>query len=64
MRFRCIVSYRSHRSKRVSTWRTDATGEDLVTVVADTLVALKRRLRRPLTVVGIYVQLQEPRASR
>jgi hypothetical protein len=59
MRFRCIVSYRSTRSKSLSTWRTSAQGTDVVSVTADIIEKLKRRQRRSLTVVGIYVQLQE-----
>ena len=58
MRFRCIVSYRTARGKNVSTWRTSIQGQDLVSVTADVIARLKRRQRRPLTVVGIYVQLQ------
>ncbi len=59
MRFRCILSYRSERSKSISTWRTSVQGADFVSVTADVINKLKRRQRRPLTVVGIYVQLQE-----
>ena len=58
-RFRCIVSYRSTRSKGVSTWRTSVRGRDFVSVTADLIARLKRKQRRPLTVVGLYVQLQE-----
>ena len=59
MRFRCIVSYRTSRSKSISTWRTSAQGTDVVSVTANIIEKLKRRQRRSLTVVGIYVWLQE-----
>jgi len=59
MRFRCIVSYRSTGSKSISTWRTSVPGADFVSVTADVIKQLKRRQRRPLTVMGIYVQIQE-----
>jgi hypothetical protein len=55
MRFRCIVSYRTSRSKGLSTWRTPASGSDLVAATADVVAKLKRRLRRQVTVVGMYV---------
>lgn len=58
MRFRCIVSYRTSRSKGLSTWRTYARGSDLVGAVADAVMKLKRRMRRQVTVVGMYVQEQ------
>ncbi len=59
MWFRCIVSYRSTRSERISVWRTSVRGTDIVSVAADTIAKLKRRQRRPLTVVGIYVHLRQ-----
>ncbi len=59
MRFRSIVSYRSTGSKSISTWRTSVQGTDFVSVTADVIKQLKRRQRRPLTIMGIYVQLQE-----
>ena len=59
MWFRCIVSYRSTRSKGISVWRASAQGADVASVAADIIEKLKRRQRRPLTVVGIYVQRQE-----
>jgi len=59
MRFQSIVSYRSTGSKSISTWRTSVQGTDFVSVTADVIQQLKRRQRRPLTVMGIYVQLQE-----
>ncbi len=59
MRFTCIISYRTSSAKRVSTWRVAARGEDVIAAAADAIQKLKRRQRRPLTVVGIYVQLQE-----
>jgi len=59
MRFQSIVSYRSTGSKSISTWRTSVQGTDFVSVTADVIKQLKRRQRRPLTVMGIYVQLQE-----
>lgn len=59
MRFRCIVSYRTARAKSISTWRTSLRGPDIVSVTADLIAKLRRRQRRVLTVVGIYVQLEE-----
>ena len=59
MRFRFIVSYRTARSKTVSTWRNSVQSRDLVSATANIVANLKRRQRRPLTVIGIYVQLQE-----
>lgn len=64
MRFRCIVSYRTTRSKEVSTWRTSVQGRDFVSVTAEIIQQLKRRQRRPLTVIGIYVQAQERPAGK
>ena len=58
MRFRCIVSYRTSRSKSISTWRTSIQGPDLVSVTANIIAELKRRQRRRVTVVGIYLRLQ------
>jgi len=58
MRFRCIVSYRTSRSKSISTWRTSIHGPDLVSVTANIIAELKRRQRRRVTVVGIYLRLQ------
>ena len=63
MRFQCIVSYRSSGSKSVSNWRTIARGKDIPSVTADVIEKLKRRQRRPLTVLGVYVRLQEKAAS-
>ena len=59
MQFRCIVSYRSTRSKSISAWRTSVRGTDVPSVAANVIAKLKRRQRHPLTVVGIYVQLLE-----
>jgi hypothetical protein len=59
VRFRCIVSYRTARSERISTWRTSVRGRDFVAVIADVIEKLKRRQHRPVTVVGMYVHLQE-----
>ena len=63
MRFRCIVSYRTSRSKSISTWRTSIQGKDLVSVTGDIVSELKRRQRRRVTVVGIYLQVQEAQAA-
>lgn len=60
MRFQCIVTYRSARSKSISTWRTRVQGADIVSAADAVIKYLKRRERHPLTVVGIYVQLQAP----
>lgn len=59
MRFQCIVSYRTTRSKGISSWRTSAQGTDVSSVTANVIEKLKRRQRRALTVVGIYVWLQD-----
>jgi len=59
MRFRCILSFRTAGAKKVATWRTDVRQDDLVLATANAIQKLKRRQRRPLTVVGIYVQLVE-----
>ncbi len=59
MWFRCIVSYRSTGSKSISVWRASAQGADVVSVTADVIKKLKRRQRRPLTIVGLYVQLKQ-----
>jgi hypothetical protein len=59
MWFRCIVSYRSTRSKSISVSRTNAQGTDVLSVTVDIIKKLKRRQRRPLTVVGLYVQLKQ-----
>jgi CO dehydrogenase/acetyl-CoA synthase epsilon subunit len=55
MRFRCIVSYRSTRSKSVSTWRTNVQAEDITVATTRLVEKLKRRQRRPITVVGMYM---------
>lgn len=59
MRFRCIVSYRTSRSKTVSTWRTEAHGVDIVSATVDAIAKLKRRQRRSLTVVGMYLHVKD-----
>lgn len=60
VRFRCIVSYRTSRSRRVSTWRASVSAGDLLAATAEAVKKLKRRQRRSLTVVGMYLHLQEP----
>ena len=59
MRFRCIVSYRTSRSKSILMWRTTTQGKDIGSVVADIIAKLRRRQRRAVSVTGMYVQLQE-----
>jgi hypothetical protein len=60
MRFRCIVSYRTSRSKGVSTWRTSIQAADLVAATAKIVADLARRQKRRIEVVGMYLQVQEP----
>ena len=60
MNFRCIVSYRTSRSNTISTWRTTLRSRDIVSATADLIAELKRRQRRALTVVGIYIHAREP----
>jgi hypothetical protein len=62
MRFRCIVSFRTTRSKTISTWRTSVHGKDFPSASLKLIETLKRRQRRPLTVVGMYLHTYE--ASR
>jgi hypothetical protein len=59
MRYRCIVSYRTSRSNTLSIWRTQAVGADVVSAAAAAVTKLRRRVRRPLTVVGIYLHVRE-----
>jgi hypothetical protein len=59
VRFQCIVSFRSSRSKTISNWRTSSQGDDVVVAAARAIEALKRRQRRVLDVVGIYLHVQE-----
>lgn len=59
MRFRCIVSYRSTRSKSVSTWRTSVQGKDIALATLKLVELLKRRQRRPVTVVGMYLHAND-----
>jgi len=59
MRFRCIVSYRSTRSKSISTWRTSIQGKDISSATMKLVEALKRRQRRPVTVVGMYLHAHD-----
>ena len=55
MRFNCIITFRSARSKVISTWKTEARGPDHSTVAADMIAQLKKRQRRPLTIVGVMI---------
>lgn len=55
MRLNCIITYRSERSKTISTWKTEAHGPDHGSVAADVIARLKKRQRRPLTIVGVMV---------
>lgn len=59
MRFRCIVSYRTSRAKSVSTWRTSIQGEDVVAATSKLTEALRRRQRRPVTVIGMYLHAHD-----
>ena len=59
MRFRCIVSYRSTRSKSVSTWRTNIQGKDITLATLKLVEQLKRRQRRPVTIVGMYLHAHD-----
>ena len=59
MRFRCIVSYRTARSKSISTWHTTVHGKDISLATAKLVQMLKRRQRRPVTVLGMYLQVRE-----
>lgn len=62
MRFRCIVSFRTTRGKTISTWRTSVQGKDFASASLKLIETLKRRQRRPLMVIGMYLHAQE--ASR
>ena len=55
MRFRCIVSFRTTRSKSISTWRTSVQGKDIALATLKLMDTLKRRQRRPVTVIGMYL---------
>lgn len=57
MRYRCIVSYRTSRSKSIGTWRTSIRSRDIVSATANVVADLKRRQRRALTVVGVYIHV-------
>ena len=61
MRFQCILSYRTPRSNGVSVWRTSIRGKDPVSVTAKLLAELMRRQRRPVTFVGMYLHVKEPK---
>jgi hypothetical protein len=59
MRFKCILSYRTSRSKSISTWRTTSSGGDITAGVANAITELRSRQRRALVVTGVYAQLQK-----
>lgn len=56
MRYHCIVSYRTNRTKSVNIWRTHAHGTDIPTVTANIISQLKRRQRRTVDVLGMYIR--------
>jgi hypothetical protein len=59
MRYQCIVTFRSDRSKAPSNWRTSSDGPDVVSAATRAIDALRRRQRRALHVIGIYLHAQE-----
>jgi hypothetical protein len=61
VRFQCIVSFKSSRSKTISNWRTTVQGDDVVMAAGRAIDALRRRQRRVLEVIGIYLHVQEDR---
>jgi hypothetical protein len=63
MHFKCILSYRTSRSKSICTWRTTLFGRDIASAVSDAIAKLRRRQRRALLVTGLYVQLLEEPAK-
>lgn len=63
MRYRCIVSYRTSRSKIDSTWRTTIQADDFLAVTTKIVSQLERRHRRKVTVVGLYLQVEELKAT-
>jgi hypothetical protein len=60
MQFKCILSYRTSRSKTISTWHATSIGSDIQEGVANAITKLRNRQRRAVVVTGLYAQLQEP----
>lgn len=54
-RFQCIITFRTSRSLEISTWKSEARGEDHLAVAADKIAQLRKRQRRPLKIVGVMV---------
>jgi hypothetical protein len=61
MQFKCILSYRTSRSKSISNWHTTSSGSDIAAGVANAIAKLRNRQRRALVVTGIYMQLHNGR---
>ena len=55
MRFRCLITYRSARSKAVSSWQSHGRGRDHASIAADMISELRRKQRRVLTIISVMV---------
>jgi hypothetical protein len=63
MRFKCIITYRSSRRSGVSSWKGEARGSDHVAIAADMIAQLRKRQRRPITIIGVLVHDRDAAAQ-
>jgi len=63
MRLKCIITFRTSRSREVSSWRAKGHGEDHLSFAAEKISQLKKRQRRRITLVGILVHDPEAAAA-
>ena len=55
MHLKCIITYKTSRSREVSSWKTQGSGEDHLSFAAEAISQLRKRQRRQLTIIGVMV---------
>jgi hypothetical protein len=63
MRFKCIITFKTSRSRAVSSWRAKGHGEDHLSFAAEKISQLRKRQRRQVTIVGVMVHNPEAAAA-